>query len=228
MTTLKKCVTGFLPTQGGLFFVALALGLILPRLALATPGAWSLTAPMTTVRSGHTATRLVGGVILVTGGTTDWLTLSPLATAELYNPVSKSFIPTAAPMAVARAGHTATLLPGGLVLVAGGTNGASLLNTAELYISGILGGGFSSTIGDMAAARAYHTATLLPSGKVLVAGGKHGSGVLAHSELYDPATGEFTPTNLMKVARYDHTATLLPSGKVLVTGGKDGHRRSSG
>ena len=74
----------------------------------------------------------------------------------------------------------------------------------------------------MSAARSNHTATLLPSGKVLVAGGKHGTGMLALAELYDPGSVTWGPTGPMGTARQNHTATLLPNGKVLVVGGDDG------
>ncbi|MGB8378127.1 MAG: kelch repeat-containing protein [Rhodanobacteraceae bacterium] len=80
--------------------------------------------------------------------------------------------------------------------------------------------GFSTT-GSMATARVSHTATLLPSGQVLVAGGSNGSGSLATAELYDPATGNWLATGDMITARDNHTATLLPSGKVLVAGGSN-------
>ena len=66
----------------------------------------------------------------------------------------------------------------------------------------------------------YHTATLLPNGKVLVAGGVVTAAILlASAELYDPATGTWTATGSLNTARYYHTATLLPNGKVLVAGG---------
>ena len=71
------------------------------------------------------------------------------------------------------------------------------------------------------AARTGHTATLLPSGKVLVAGGHSGPGNdLSSAELYDPATNTWSPADRMTTARANyHSATLLPSGKVLVVGG---------
>src|SRR5476651_257874 len=81
---------------------------------------------------------------------------------------------------------------------------------------------FNST-GSLATARYYHTATLLPNGKVLVAGGSGviSSGSLASAELYDPASGTWTATGSLATERHFHTATLLPNGKVLVAGGFD-------
>ena len=79
----------------------------------------------------------------------------------------------------------------------------------------------------MATARSLHTATLLPNGQLLVAGGLgHNLLPLASAELYGPATGPWTATGSMARARYGHTATLLPNGKVLVAGGT--HRGSDG
>src|SRR5437764_14005926 len=74
--------------------------------------------------------------------------------------------------------------------------------------------------GSLATARYGHTATLLPNGKVLVAGGGDSFGQeFASAELYDPATGLWTATGSMSAARVNYTATLLPNGKVLVAGG---------
>ena len=82
---------------------------------------------------------------------------------------------------------------------------------------------FSNT-GSLNTARTVHTATLLPNGKVLVAGGQGASGgnFLSSAELYDPASGSWTTTGSLNTARADHTATLLPNGKVLVAGGYNG------
>src|SRR5262245_59721603 len=73
--------------------------------------------------------------------------------------------------------------------------------------------------GSLAFARSEHTATLLQSGSVLVAGGGGGS----TTELYTPATGTWTTTGSLITGRVDHTATLLTDGRVLVAGGNGDH-----
>src|SRR5262245_25852860 len=77
--------------------------------------------------------------------------------------------------------------------------------------------------GSMGTAREFHTATLLPNGRVLVVAGFDGTSILSSAELYDPASGTWTATGSLGTARNQHTATLLPNGKVLVAGG---HRQS--
>jgi hypothetical protein len=122
-------------------------------------------------------------------------------------------------MNTARYQHTATLLPSGKVLVAGGANDSSGgITSAEVYDPA--NESWTATTGNMNTARYYHTATLLPGGKVLVAGGFNDSdGYLSSAEVYDPATGSWSATGNLNTARFEHTATLLPSGKVLVTAG---------
>ena len=122
-------------------------------------------------------------------------------------------------LSVPRAGHSATLLLTGKVLVAGGANGAPDA-TAELYDPAA--GTFSPTTGNMTQARVGHTAMLLalsssaaPNyGKVLIVG----SGDTT-AELYDPATGTFAATGRLNHARTSPTATMLSTGKVLIVGG---------
>ena len=118
--------------------------------------------------------------------------------------------------------HTATLLPNGKVLVAGGFNSTDFLTSAELYDPAT---GFWTVTGSLHdQARATHTATLLPNGKVLVAGGLSaglsGTIYLDTAEIYDPPTALWTRTDNLGTKRGSHTATLLPSGKVLVAGGQ--------
>ena len=79
-------------------------------------------------------------------------------------------------------------------------------------------GTFTNT-GAMATAREGHSATLLPSGKVLIAGGCVSGGYTSSAEAYDSASGLFGAAGTLTVARDGHTATLLPSGKVLIVGG---------
>ena len=81
------------------------------------------------------------------------------------------------------------------------------------------GGGTWSGTGSLAVARYGHTATLLASGKVLVAGGGPGSSPPTSAELYDRANGTWSGTGSLLAPRREHTAILLPSGKVLVAGG---------
>ena len=126
------------------------------------------------------------------------------------------------PLGTARHAHTSTLLPNGKVLVAGGGNlpagtfTTTYLTSAELYDPAT---GMWTPTGSMVTARGHHTATLLPDGKVLVAGGQNNTGPQASAELYDPTTGLWRATGSMSGRRVLFTATLLPNGKVLAAGG---------
>jgi N-acetylneuraminic acid mutarotase len=77
-------------------------------------------------------------------------------------------------------------------------------------------------------ARYAHTATLLPSGQVLVAGGATGNPPLASAELYDPQSDTWTETDVMSTPRYLHAAILLGTDQVLVAGGVDENQRATG
>ena len=166
---------------------------------------------MAIARSGHTATLLLDGRVLVAGGTMD-----TMHSAELFAPATSSFSPASGMLHV-RAGHCAALLLAGKVLIVGGgdSNGA-LFKTAELFDPATQN--FTAT-GDLNQARTGATATLLPGGKVLIAGGlDSGGALLSTAELYDPATGSFSVTGNMHSPRAQHTATLLTNGKVLLVG----------
>jgi Ca2+-binding RTX toxin-like protein len=166
---------------------------------------------------------LAGGLInQVAGGGT-----VPTNSAEIYNPATGTFTPTC-PMAVARSGHTATSLPDGRVLVAGGSSGAAL-NEAEIFNPGAplasCPGGVWTATGPLLQARFDHSATLLPNGTVLVAGGNNSLVFTLRltdtAETYDPRTGIWSSTGSLRDARENHTATLLNDGTVVAAGGLD-------
>ncbi len=123
---------------------------------------------------------------------------------------------------VRRFDQTATLLPNGNVLIAGGMEANGKYDaSAELYDPRA---GTFTPIASMTSARSCHTATLLPNGKVLIAGGSNGSGVnLATAEVYDPAAGSFHSTGNLTTSRCGAVALLLKNGKVLLIGGDGLH-----
>lgn len=129
---------------------------------------------------------------------------------------------TAASFSVARSLHSATLLPNGKVLIVGGRNSRdgglsyTYLGSAELYDPATNSWAPAAAL---AAPRAAHSTTLLPNGRILVAGGVDALGRLSSAELYDPAADLWTPAAAMTTRRSAHSATLLPNGKVLVAGG---------
>jgi hypothetical protein len=177
--------------------------------------------PMNRPRTQLMATTLYSGDALFAGGDSNGST--PDGTAEIYSLESNTF---SKPIAMANGGReqgTATLLPNGNVLIAGGlttASGAALsaTNTTELFL--IAKGAFQSPrTTTMSAARANMTATLAPNGMVFIAGGDSGGTILPSTELYTASSDTFATTNPLSFSRAFDTATLLTNGQVLIAGG---------
>jgi hypothetical protein len=208
-------------------------GLVFASAELYDPATKSFapTGSMSDSRFGATATLLPDGRVLIAGGFTDGSisgTLMSLATSEIYDPSTGTFALTGR-MSNPRSRHTATLLQNSLVLIAGGVNEVPLqpeetFASAEVYDPKTGTFTTSAQTASMSTPRSGHSATLLPSGKVLIAGGGDGSSMtsLSSAELFDPVTGVFSPTVSMMAKRAGHTATLLQNGGVLITGGSAG------
>jgi hypothetical protein len=147
-------------------------------------------------------------------------TISPTAAGESTITAYNDFSAVNS-MDTARAYHTATLLPDGTILVAGGQNAPTTpLASATVYSPTL---GVFTDVGPMSLPRSNHTATLMTNGRVLVAGGFTNSvstGPTNVAEIYYPNTKIFVPTAPMITARANHTATLMPDGTVIVLGGQ--------
>jgi hypothetical protein len=178
--------------------------------------------------------------VLIAGGETN-LAGDATATAEIYDSASGTFTPSTNTMTAARKFHTATLVsvPNNTgtttteVLLTGGADSTNTpLSSAELYDPS--SGSFIATTGSMNYPREYQTASPLPNGDVLIAGGLSVDStgtqtVLQNAEIYDPGTGTFTmvtctvagasSNNCMSSARYGATATVLSNGEVVIAGG---------
>lgn len=167
---------------------------------------------MNVARTGHAATLLPSGEVLITGGSGYG---GPFSSAELYNPTTQEFTLTTGSLNTARSGHSATALLNGTVLIAGGG-----LASAEIYTPSSQS--FAYTSGNMNTARENNTVTLLENGTVLFAGGDYGydpETVVSSAELYNPSTGQFTLTGSMSTPRTQPIAAPLPNGMVLIAGG---------
>jgi hypothetical protein len=216
--------------QDGRILVIGGLGGSMPELASLdsaetwdpATAAFARTGSPQKARAGHTATLLADGHVVVVGGFRlgDGAPKT-IRSAEVWDPVSGTFSPTD-PLAEARYGHSATLLPDGRVLVVGGVDagdsGVEIRASAEAWDPAA---GTFSPAGALPDGRVNHSATLLSDGRVLIVGGVGNgwAGLPASALLWDPATESFSPTGALESARSGHTATSLPDGSVLIVGG---------
>lgn len=182
---------------------------------------------MASRRTLHTAVLLADGLVFIYGGIGGPAgSLTPLASGELYDPATgrSSALPTPTGL-TPRLGHTATLLQGGQdILLTGGVD--SLLSARRSLATALLYHHVTRTLEvlpqTLRTARQWHTASLLPSGLVLITGGAaafQDQAALASTELFDPVTREFRSAGQLAVARQRHAATRLASGQILLTGG---------
>src|SRR5271166_6138255 len=201
-------------------------GVALTSAELYTPatGTWASTGNMNVGRTLARALLLSNGSVLVTGGCLNDCLSSTTNSAEIYNPTAGTFTATGS-MVQARGEFGITLLANGQVLVAGGctsydANGClAVTNKAEIYDPNTR---TWKATGSLRGARHAMTATLLASGKVLVAGGATAAmDAINSSEIYDPATKTWTLGAKMVTARSDYASIMLGTGKVLFMGGED-------
>ena len=207
--------------------VLVAGGLLVERGAVSSAeaydpaaGVWTPVAPMNASRSNPAATAMGDGRFLVWGGLASD---SSAGTAEIYDP-SLDLWTSIYTLPRERSNHTATLLDDGTVLIAGGfwqgVARSRAVLVPQLYDPST---GRTSITKPMVANRAYHRATRLTDGTVLVAGGHTtpGSGrPIATAEVFLPSRNEWTASGNMLEPRYKHSQTQLPDGTVLVAGGR--------
>ncbi|UJR16713.1 hypothetical protein I4U23_003613 [Adineta vaga] len=171
-----------------------------------------------TPRLRHEATLLSdGSSVLVTGGVDNKGIC--VASAEIYAASVWSYTNT---MVIPRSYHRSISLPDGNVLITGGiVNMSSFLTTSSAELYHVATGTFS-LIQPMIYKRVGHTLTLLPSGKVLAAGGIDQITNISPSvcELYDPISGQWNITRSLNLFRDGH-ATVLTNNGVLIISGKN-------
>ncbi|HEX7490096.1 MAG TPA: hypothetical protein VF337_00140 [Candidatus Limnocylindrales bacterium] len=181
-------------------------------------GKFTVAGSMTVGRESASATLLATGLVLIVGGGNEGS--AAVGSAEIYDPKTGKFSRTGS-MLTAGYGFTSTLLPDGRVLISAGNDGNGAIYSLETYDPKT---GKFSPAGSVGPKTSFYTSTLLADGRVLLSGGydttaAKSAGYLATCEVYDPATGNVSPTGSMALGRLAHSATTLLDGRVLVAGG---------
>jgi hypothetical protein len=187
-------------------------------------GKFTLVGTMTTARSNHGAILLPNGKVLLVGGL-GWTVGSSLATSELFDPETREFSPSGV-MGHVFSDAVTTLLPDGRVLMSCGLTYPDVLSEPEIYDPA--SGTFTKTSAPIEA-RHWHRAGLLPTGKVLLAGGtsprppEEGGeipppGPTDSTEIYDPVANTFTAGPDMSDPRSGPTLVMLPNGQAMIFG----------
>jgi hypothetical protein len=217
----KVLVTGGIHTQvDGTSKINNSVELYDPDLGVFTINSPSMD--MKIPRASHTETLLANGNVLIAGGYRA-ISGSPvsLSSFEIFDINTMTFT-VYDQLNTGRHYHTATRLKDGRVLITGGSNAISgvetYLSSTEIYDPAT---NTFTTVGSMTSPRVLHTVTLLNNGKVLIVGGGNTSGNLSSYEIFDPTTNTFTFIGSFTKAVSLHTATLLQSGKVLIYAGAD-------
>lgn len=190
-----------------------------------TTGTFSPTGSLLEPRTDTSHVLMENGKVLVAGGASGSGSIT-YDRSEIYDPATGQFT-LSGPLESARFEAATVLLPNGKVLVVGGQSSNypyPKYSSAELFDPAT--GTFSYT-GSMSGIRINPAIALLPNGKVLVAGGRTSNDSsdppLGTAEIYDPATGAFSPTGSMPAdLAGSEFARSLPGGKVLVLGRTNG------
>lgn len=205
------------------------------RLEFANPNGWEAVAPLADPRQLHTATPLGNGprdnvteVLICGGALNSFMVPTPIASAELYSPLTRSTTPLPG-MSLPRSAHRAVRLDNGRVLVTGGvTTGGLATATCEFFDPAT-----QSFIAapPMSTPRAGHAMTLLADGRVLVSGGitswvnvatqfiSQVNTAQDTAEVFDPTSNSWSALPNMASKRLGHSQTRLLDGRVLIVSG---------
>lgn len=187
---------------------------------------------LSTSRYAHTMTLLPDGRVLVVGGFNNGGT--PQNTADIitlnYGVINSTSRITAT-MLSRRANHTAVLLTqgpdAGNVLICGGYDGTNTLDSCEIFITSATSSPYFKPGPTMTSRRERHTATLLPNGRIFIAGGlERPNNYHLTTEVYDQVFNAMTPGPSLSVGRADHTSISLANGYTLIIGGYNNNTTS--